>query len=271
MSKGMNYLFGGGESKSQSTSNPIDMNPFKDLRAGFGQKLQELFMSGGGPEYKGPFAAGMTDAEGRALQGSEAIAFDPARRELLDTTLRGGFLPGQPGANPFLQASIEAAQRNLLEQGQRLTGRQLPSQAVLAGHRPSPGGSSAFDRARSVAEVGVMDRMKDISTQMQQQAYESERGRQTQAIALSQQEMETMTKNLQNQGLPRLIADLGIERGRAQFNLRSEALFKAIAMAGQFLMPNIANVQQSTSKSYQSKGVVPGVAEATKAFFPGGI
>ena len=271
MSKGIQMAFGGGSSKSKTSSDPIDMNPFQSLRPGFSKVLESLFQSGGGPEYSGPLVAGMEDGERRALAGSEAIAFDPARKQLIDETLRGRYLPGQEGANPFLNASIEAAQRNLMEQGSRLIGRNIPGQAVLAGHRVGSGGSSAFDRARSVAEVGVMDRVADIGKVMQQQAYESERGRQTATIALSQQEIDTMTKNLQNQGLPRLIADLGIERGRDQFNKRLQALFQAIGMAGQFLMPNIANVQRGSSTSEQYTGIVPGITNAFKAAFPKGM
>jgi len=259
MSKGLQMLFGGGSSKSTSSSDPIDMNPFKAHRGGFMDVLSSLYTSGGGPDYQGPLVAGIGDAEKRGLVGTEEAAFNPARRQMLDDTLRGQYLPGQPGGNPFFQQAVEAAQRPLLTSLTRTLGREMPSQFALRGQQTGPRGSSAFDRAGAIATEGVADAMGDISTRMGLGAWDAGRKDQLTAAQLGQGEVDVMVKNLTAQGLPRLIADLGITRGMEQFNKRLQSLFQALQLAAGVLTPNIANVQKSSGTSQQYKGVIPGL------------
>jgi hypothetical protein len=257
--KGLNAIFGGSQSKQQSTSTPIDMNPFKGARGGFMDVLSSLYTSGGGPAYQGPLVAGIGDAEKRGLVGTEEAAFNPARRQMLDDTLRGQYLPGQPGGNPFFQQAVEAAQRPLLMGLTRTLGREMPSQFALRGQRTGPRGSSAFDRAGNIATEGVANAMGDISTRMGSAAWDAGRKDQLTAAQLGQGEVDVMVKNLTAQGLPRLIADLGITRGMEQFNKRLQSLFQALQLAAGVLTPNIANQAQSSGSSYEMKGIIPGL------------
>lgn len=63
------------------------------------------------------------------------------------------------------------------------------------------------------------------------------------------QEVDTLIKNLQAQGLPRLIQDQGITRGLELFNTRLDALIKTLGITAGVTAPTIS--QQSDSKSSQ--------------------
>lgn len=256
--------FGGSESKS--VSRPIDTTPaeFKALRQPFANTLQNLFQSGGGPAYEGPLVAELTDAEKQALLALQGSGM--GRQGYLEGVIGGNYLPGQEGANPYLDAAIQAAQRPTLQGLEETLSRTLPGRFTQAGHFTQPKGSSAFDRAAAIATRGAADALADIATNMSFGAYESERNRQQQAIQLGQQEVDSMIKNLQAQGLPRLIEDLGIERGLAEFQRRSEALLKALAIAAG--VPMAQQGQVTVSESSSSAGIIPSIAP--KGIFPGG-
>lgn len=240
----MSNLFGGAQSK------PVDMNPaaFKDLQMPFADALKSLF--GGSPStlFNIPQSqAAQSDQMAAPITGNETqlltqlMGSGMGRQNYLESAIGGNFLPGQAGQNPFLDAAIRAAQTPTLQGLTETLSRTLPGRFTAGGQFTQPKGSSAFDRAAAVATEGAARTMGDIATNMSFQGYEAERGRQQQAVALSQQEVQTTVENLKAQGLPRLIQDLGIERGLQEFNVRMSALMQALGIMGQTAAPKVAS------------------------------
>lgn len=240
-------IFGGSTTDQQSTSTPVDMTPeqFAQLRGPFADQLKQWATSGG-PAYNGPLFSPETANEQNLRGGLMADAGGASGRQgLLADTMGGKYL--DPNSNPFMNDYIKAAQRPTMQALEETLGRTLPGRFNLAGHTTAPQGSSAFDRASAIATRGAADAMGDIATKIGMGVYEGERGRQTQAIQLSQAEVDTSIKNLQAQALPRMIQELGIERGMAEFNRRTQALLEVLKLMGGVTSPTVANQQQSTA------------------------
>lgn len=259
--------FGSGKTQQQSTSTPIDMTPpeFQALRGPFAEMLKGLMGTqqnplAGIPAWGGPFVAPMSGGEQTGLDALGMAATGPmgqARSDLLTKTMSGHFLPGQAGANPFLNASIEAAQRPTLQGLEDTLSRTLPGRFTQAGHFTQPQGSSPFDRAAAVATRGAADAIGDIATKMSFATQEAERGRQQGAVGLSQTEVGTLIANLQAQALPRMIQDLGVQRGMAEFQGRVQTLMQGLAIAAGVTPATVANQQQSTGSGSQMQFGLP--------------
>lgn len=258
----LDTLFGG--SSSKSTSSPTDVTPpeLQALRTPFAVAANRLLgtSTGGGlsgiPYPSGPLVAPMAPGEQQALtQLSSNNPMQAATQDYLTKALGGNFLPGQPGANPFLSASIDAASRPILQGLTDLLTRELPGRFTQAGHFVNPRGSSPFDFAAARATGDVANALSDIGTKMAFQTQEAERGRQQEAVGLSQQQVQTMLTNLQAQALPRLISDLGIERGQDVFKARIQALLQALGVVTN--APLQTALTSSSSKSSQTGGIIP--------------
>ena len=219
--------------------------------------LTNVLQGGGRPAYEGQLTAPITGAEQTGLGAVSGAAYSPTRQGLIQQTQAGAFLPGQAQANPFLQATIQAAQRPTMQALTETLTRALPGRFTQAGHFTQPQGSSAFDRAAAIATRGAADAAGDIATNISSQAYDQERTRQQQAIQLGQGEVDTLVTNLKAQGLPRLIEDMGVERGLAEFNSRMQSLMQALQVAAGSPISQIANQSQSTGSSESSKGIIP--------------
>lgn len=261
----LDTLFGG----SKSSSNPKDVTApeIKALRSPFAITANRLTGAdtGGGlsgiPAPTGPFSAPMAPGEQTALsQLGQFTANNPlqtASTDYLTKALGGNFLPGQPGANPFLGASIDAASRPILQGLQDLLSRELPGRFTQAGQFVNPRGSSPFDFAAARATGDVANALGDIGTRLAFQTQEAERGRQQEAVGqstqLNQQQVQTMLTNLQAQALPRLIEDLGLERGQEIFKVRMQALLQALGV-----ITNAPLQTEATSTSSKTKGgIIP--------------
>lgn len=257
-------IFGGGETTQQSTSTPVDMNPFAGLRPTLETQLTQAVAQGGGPQYTGPMFSPETANE-QMLRGGLMNTAGPGnqREGYTSDVLSGKYL----GSNPFLTQAIEAAQRTTMQGLEETLGRTLPGRFMLAGQNPGAQGSSAFDRAAALATRGAGQVMGDIAAKMSFGAYEGERERQQQAVQLGQAEVETTIKNLQAQALPRLIQELGIERGMQLFRERSQQLLDVLKLLAGVTAPAIANQQQSTGESYTQKGLIPSIFPS--GLFPG--
>lgn len=268
----MKELFGGSETESQqqSTSTPKDMTPeeLKALRGPFVQALTSLFSQQGRPAYTGPLVAPIEQRQLDAIDRVTAQANDPTRRGLLEQTMQGNFLPGQPGSNPFLEEAIRSAQRPTLQGLEETLGRTLPGRFTQAGHLVNAanmpnqaGGSSAFDRAAAIATRGTADALGSIATNMAFQGYEAERGRQQQAIQLSQQEIAGLAESLKDESLPQMIKDLGVDRGIKEFQSRMTSLVQALSIASGAPISQIAQESQSTGSSQgeQFGGIIPAI------------
>lgn len=265
-------LFGGSDSKQTSFSGPRDVTPkvFKELREPFANVLQQLFGAEEGdplsgiPQFEGPLAAPLGQGEAEALDVLRGQLTGP-RSDLINKTIQGEFLT--PETNPFLQAMIEAAQRPTLQGLTEVLDRTLPGRFTQAGQFVQPEGSSAFDRAAAIATRGAADALSDIATNIAGAAFESERGRQQEAIQLGQQEVETTINNLQAQALPRLIEDLGLERGLSEFQNRIQAILQALSVATGAPLTTIAQQSSASGTASSQRGITQGIGD----FFSFGI
>jgi hypothetical protein len=186
------------------------------------------------------------------------------RQNLIEQTIGGQFLPGQPGQNPFFDAAVTAAQRPTMQGLEETLSRSLPGRFTQGGQFVQPHGSSAFDRAAAIATRGAADASADIATNMGNQLYGQERGLQQQAVQLGQTEVQTLIANLQAQALPRMIEDMGIERALAEFSGRTNQLLQALQTAtGASGLNQIAQQQTGTTQ----QGIIPGIAGAIGSIY----
>ncbi len=271
MSDFLMNVFGGSKSEqqSQSTSKPVDLTPdaYAGLRAPLATELTKFLGNGGTPQYQGPLTTSLGGNEQTVLdQLMRQTGPNTARGDYLDKTLGGNYLPGQAGSNPFLQASIEAAQRPTFQALEETRGRTLPGRFTQAGQFTQPQGSSAFDRAAAIATRGATQAAADIATNLSSRAYDTERQLQQGAVGLSQAEVDKTVTNLQAQALPRLIQDQGIDRALSLFKERTQSLLDVLKTIAGVAAPTVANEAQSTgtAESTSQKGVFP-------ALFPKGI
>jgi hypothetical protein len=248
---------------------------FKDLQAPFADVLKSLFQGSPSTVFSmpqsqaaqsGQMVAPITAPEQQQLGALQNSGM--GRQGYLENVIGGQYLPGQQGSNPFLQAAIEAAQRPTLQGLTETLGRTLPGRFTQGGQFTQPNGSSAFDRAAAIATTGAANTMGDIATNMSSQNFEAERGRQQQAVQLGQQEVQTMVTNLQAQGLPRLIQDMGIERGLQEFNVRLNALMQALGLMGQTTRPVVG---QQSETNPNIVGTVLGGLKGTALGAVGGL
>jgi hypothetical protein len=255
-------LFGGSETRQQQTSGPTEVTPqiFRELREPVAGQLTGLIgdpLAQGGGAFGQPFAVGQSPLEA-ALLGRVGEAFTgpqtgPAAQELLMKTLQGGFLG--PESNPFLRAAIESAQRPVLEGLTETLGRVLPGRFTQAGQFTQPGGSSAFDRAAAIATRGAGQSLADISTNLSFANLEQERGRQQEAVRLSQEDVTQTIEGLKAAALPRLIEQFGVDRALEEFNARITRVLEALQIATGVPLINIAQQSQQTGTTDQFAGV----------------
>lgn len=213
---------------------------------------------GGIPGYNGPTAAGMTGNEGdlikqlMSMQGQGGGV--SGTNDYLSKVMGGNFLPGQPGGNPFLSGAITAAQRTTMDNLTDTLSRSLPGYFTANGQMISPnnkgeGGSSAFDMAAATASRGAATAMGDIAATMGSNAFGQERQLQQQAVPLSQQEIGQTIQTLQAASLPRMIQELGIERGMSLYQTNITGLLQLLSTMGNLAGPVVANA--STGQSTQ--------------------
>lgn len=87
------------------------------------------------------------------------------------------------GGNPHLDAAYDRAARAVTKNFREATVPGMTAQASMAGRT----GSGAYARLRNDADATLGQALGDLSTQLYGQAYESERGRQMQALGLQGQ------------------------------------------------------------------------------------
>jgi hypothetical protein len=248
-----------------------------DLRKKFSDTLQKLLGGGqpaqevvlGTPGYSDtgqPLAAPIAGGEQQLLDKLLAQGNDTTTQDYLSRVIRGEFLPGGEQQNPFLRAAIEAAQRPTLEALEETLSRTLPGRFTSAGQFVQPKGSSAFDRAAAIATRGASQTMGDIAAKISAGAYDTERTAQQQAVQLSQQEVETTIANLNAQALPRLIQELGIERGIAEYNTRLQTVLQALSVATGAPLQTIAMQGTSAAEGTSTGGLLPALGKFFSGF-----
>ena len=253
---------GGGGSKSKSKIKDVTPVEFAGLRPEVATALEQLIATGGAafgqqpsatgaPTPTAPMVAPITATEQdllRVLQaGASGSPAQQAGTELLTQTIQGQFL--DPASNPFLQAAIQAQQQRLAENFRLIEAPLLQSRFTRAGQSIQPQGSSAFDTAAAIALRGLTQSQADIATQLTAANFAQERDRQMQAVqqaqAISSDETQRVIQVLQAQALPRLIEQLGIDRGLEEFRRRMEVLLAALGIGAQVTQPSVAGTSQS--------------------------
>ncbi len=278
-------MFGG--SQNEQSQRPVETTPkaFKELQQPIADLLKSIFGGPGGAQQGGTgggaftgvtdpsrFTAGMGAGEQNLLNqlqgllGGGGQPVDNAN-SLLNQTLGGQFL--SPDSNPFLQSTIQAAQRPLLEQFQDVTMPGLQSAFTAAGQRTQPGGSSAFDKAKAIESRGLFNALGDIGTKIAGENFEKERARQVQAVTqagqLSTQQVQNTIQGLQAAALPRLIEQFGIDKGLAEFNQRIDTVLKAIQLAQG--LPLFAQGQEGSGSGSTDPDIGSALATGAAMFF----
>ncbi|TVR78992.1 MAG: hypothetical protein EA405_13665 [Rhodospirillales bacterium] len=255
----------GSKGKAGTPAQVVDTTPdeFVGLRGPVADALSGLISSGGGPQFQGPFAAPMTGNEQTLLQQAFGQTVNApgtdAASQFLTQVLGGQFLT--PDSNPFLQQAIQAAQRPVLEQFQDAVMPRLQAQFTRAGQFTQPQASSPFDMAAALSSRGLANALGDISTNMSFGNFQAERGRQQEAAqllpAIESEQLDRTMRGLQAQALPRMIQELGIERGMQEFQRRVDVLLTAIAQAG-----TLAQAQPATLPGTPGTAGSPGFLPA---------
>lgn len=248
-------MVGYNQSESRSRSSPYDLTPpqLKALRGPAANLLRSYIAGDGG--YEGAFVAELTPEERELLrivgaQGGERSPLESASAAQLQGTLRGDY--ADPN-NPLVQAAIRAAQRPAIEAFREAS---LADRAAftLAGHRVGgtaegggPSESSPFARARALAQRGLANSLTDISSEIVYGNLQAERDRQIRAASAAEQleqgEFNRAVQALEAAALPRLIEQLGIDRGIEEFNRRIQL---ALTAAG-IVFGNTVIAQESKS------------------------
>jgi hypothetical protein len=142
---------------------------------------------------------------------------------LLRRTIEGEFLT--PESNPFLGDYVRAASRDLLE----LYDEEERAQRALftrAGQRIQD--SSPFSAERRRRDLDLQQTLGDVAVSIYGPAYEAERSRQMSAIG---QQLQLNLANIEQQQLPRLVQQEGIDRALQIVAAKRKEIQDALALA----------------------------------------
>lgn len=274
MTDAFTQIFGGGSQQQSST--PINMNPFTNSLYPQVNALASNLAANGIQKYNGPLYSPMggneSDMLSQLMQMQSQGGGAPGTNDYLKNVLSGNYMPGKD--NPFLKDYITAAQRGTMNNLTETLSRTLPGYFTANGQMISPndkgrGGSSAFDTAAALATQSAGKEMGDIATTMSGQAYDQERNRQQQAVGLSQQEVQNALGILQAQSLPRMIQELGIERGLALYQTNTTQLLQLLQTLGGLAAPVVASQGQASGSN--TPGALAGGTNLLKAGAPLGV
>lgn len=226
----------------------------KDLAAGLGKFTNPDFQSLSQGFQAGP-VAGLTGGETTALRDLPgASQSNPLAQAALNRQLDPAFL--DVSNDPVLANSIAAAIRPVQQQLAE-AGSQASSAFANAGH--TLGQSSPFQREAGRIQDNAARAAGDISAQITGGELGRRQAVQSQAIGQANQqtafEFQSALENLQAQGLPRLVEELGIQRGIDEFNRKQQELLQGMELALAAASPTIAT--DSVSKS-SGGGVLSG-------------
>lgn len=226
----------GGSFFSGTPSRPKIVKEFKRLREPTVEALLSIFQQ---PGFEGELIAPITEPEQALVDRLAGLDFLPAEsegRETLQRTARGEFL--RPDSNPFLADAIRTAQRPILE---AFTERQKNLRGVFTAGGQRIQESSPFARAQAIEERGLANALEDVAVEFAARNFENERKLQQRSAELTQQLRAEDIKNdiarLEAVALPRLIADVGIQRAVQTFNQRIQVLLAAAGLGVQAQQP----------------------------------
>lgn len=246
---------GGSSSKEKSRSYDLTPVEFRGLRGGVADTLgayTNYAKKNIGASLMNNFQAGpaaqLTGGEQSALQGlNRGVQFNPLANQALNAQLDPRFL--DVGSDPNIQGAIDAATRPVFE-GVSQAGRDATAAFANAGQ--SPGQSSPFAREAGRIQQQGLRAAGDISSQIVGGELQRRQALQSQAIGQAQQQqafqLQQQLENLQAQGLPRLVQELGIQRGIDEFNRQQTQILQGLELATSAASPTVAT-KSDASKS----------------------
>lgn len=248
----MSLSAGGSDSESRSTAVDLTPGKYKKQRGLVADELESRIL-GNVRGIEGPFVAQLTPEELSALGSFKANAFDPggvgaAVDKQLTDTLTGV-------SNPFMAQAIDAAINPILKNAKL---QELRDRALFTGAGQKIQSSSAFteDRANSIAETER--NVGDVASQIAFQTYQQERQNQMQAIQLANLRFAEQREGIATLALPRLIEQLGIDKGNAELQRRFAVIESALELMAKLTSPTIGYNSSSTSSSGQAAASVGG-------------
>lgn len=254
----------------------IDTTPseFQELREPTSGSLQDIIgsISGGGQFDPGGadlsrlFApiSGAEQGFVDQLSTTGISGLQTQGRDVLSNILGGGNLDPN---NPILQRAIEAAirpinQRN--EENQAALIGQFKRAGATLRTDPNRVGSSAFLNQARLLERDRINTIGDVGARIQLANLQAGRAEQERAVEgaerISTQDINSAIQKLQAVALPRLIKDLGIQRGLAEFNDRIQRLLNALQLSGGL-----------QTKTPQTLPAIPGQTGAIPDLISGGL
>ncbi len=264
---------GGTTQRSEAESKDLTPGEFRELRGPLADLFRQLLPKiSGAFDFQSPATTGNLDAFRTPISQGELAGIDQITgqaagspnealaSDLLAQTLRGDFTT--PGTNPALADVIRFTTQNINEQFNR---QDLESRSLFARAGQRLPESSPFAQAQAQSNVGRLDAIGEQTANILFGNFEAERGRQVQAVEQSRANAQfTLQRSLQSleaNALPRLIDDLGIERGLQEFQGRLAALTQALGIGAGLASPTIAQDSQGKTKS---GGVLSGSSERFK-------
>jgi hypothetical protein len=266
-------------SSSKSKVKDVQAPEFKGLRGGYADELASAFpylgqLFGGELGYEGLDAAGLDDRRAPMTPGEEGaltrlnsmLTGDPNQilaDDVISRTLGGEYL--SPETNPGFADLLRYTNQTISEEFDR---EDLAQRGLFARAGQELPESSPFAHASGELSKARMDAIGKNTAAMTTGLYESERGRMTQAVeqrrANAEFEFTRQIEGLRANALPRLIDELGFERGFSEYTARINALMAALGVTADVTAP-------ATGADSRSSGVgvnlfappVPGLGTGT--------
>jgi len=250
----------GSKSTSSTTVRDRQADEFKALRGDFadllGGQMGNISSLLGGDltyggvdnldNYRAPMSADELDAFEALRAGSAGGPNDELRSNLLGRTLEGDYL--SPESNPGLRDLIRYTNQSIND---TFNSEDLAQRSLFARAGQVLPESSPFAAAQADLASARLDAIGKNVAQITSGAYESERGRQVQAVDQSRSDAEfqfnRQLEYLQATALPRLIDEVGFERGFEEFNNRVTVLAQALGLLGQVTAPALATEGKTKS------------------------
>lgn len=227
--------------------------------------------------YSAPMSSNENSLLGSIMNlNGGATALAPAQ-SYLSSVLSPNYLQNAM-QNPGLQTAISQATAPLVSNYQNVTLPNLAGQFAANGQvlngpgQVGPGatangaGSSAFDKAASIAQTGLLQSMgataAPIASNFLNSAMNQQSAGATQAENLSSTQVNNLISTLQAEALPRLIQQYGMDQGLQQFNNRVNVMLQALGLGVQTSQPDVAESGQSNSSFDSEKGILGSLGSA---------
>lgn len=150
----------------------------------------------------------------------------------------------------LMQTALQYAQTLGQQATTGLTGAQTGLTQAQTGTEQAQTGLVGAQTGLTQAQTGTQNAQTGL-TQSQTQTQNAQTNLTQQQVQA--QEVDTLIKNLQAQALPRLIADLGVERGMEAFQNNVNSMLSVLGIAGGVTRPVISQESKSSSGGFQLK------------------